>query len=170
METLALAAARQYDYSRAKPVGPAKRAAKARAAEIVGERDGAVVLDVGGESYYSEAFTARGISLVQLNRPDDMHAMSYAAEFDGALAMHVLEHSPFPLLVLRLIRRALVPGGFFYVAVPHVTRKWIKHPAHFSVLDPRAWKRLLYDADFKVTHQESGPFGPKSTEERFLCE
>lgn len=172
-ETLDLALSRQYDYSLSKPAGPSagKRAAKARAAEIIGSRPGARVLDVGGEAYYAAEFEARGMVVQRMNTEQgDMHYMSSVEAFDGALAMHVLEHSPFPLHVLRLIRRALVPGGFLYVAVPHPRRKWIRHAAHFTVLPVDGWKRLLRDAGFRIVRQESGKFGPSSIEERFLCE
>lgn len=167
---LALAASRQSLYSGPdKPPNTEKAAAKLRAAAIVGAQPGARVLDVGGEEFYRPAFEANGLTIEPLNLPADMHELRAEHEYDGALAMHVLEHSPFPLYVLLLIHRALRPGGFLYVAVPHPRDKWIRHAAHFTVLPPDAWARLLEDAAFRVEQREDGPFGPRSREERFLC-
>ena len=149
-----------------------KIAAKIRAAEICSAvmREGDVILDVGHEMFAAAPFLVRGASRIEaVNLPQDMHELSAVDEFDGALAMHVLEHSPFPLYVLLAIRRALKEGGWLYVAVPEPTKKWITHKAHFTVLSLRGWKKLLKDAGFTILSFEKGKFGPKSIEGRFLC-
>src|SRR5690606_15236018 len=103
-QALALARSRQRRYDDC--IAPEKRRAKARAAAIIGRRPGAKVLDVGHEPFYAPEFETRGMTLVPLNLPDgDMHTLSAVEEYDGALAMHVLEHSPFPLYVLMLLDR-----------------------------------------------------------------
>jgi hypothetical protein len=160
---------RQYNYSARRPPCRQKRAAKKRAAQIVGPRPGARVLDVGGEAFYVKYFT--GMQITPFNLPDDMHALASLDCYDGALAMHVLEHSPCPLYVLWLLDCALkLDAAWLYVAVPHPRPKWLAHPAHFTVLHPDGWARLIEDSGFVITHREHGAFGPKSVEERFLCE
>lgn len=167
-QALALARSRQRRYDDC--IGPEKRRAKARAAAIIGRRPGAKVLDVGHEPFYAPEFETRGMTLVPLNLPDgDMHTLSAVEEYDGALAMHVLEHSPFPLYVLMLLHRAIRPGGWLYAAVPAPRKKWLKHEAHFATLKPMGWHRMLADAGFRVGHYETGLFGPRSKEARFLC-
>lgn len=155
------------------PASPEKVAAKRRAAELVGmiARPGQVALEVGAETNYAAMFAELGITVIPQNLPADMHALDAEAEYDGAIAMHVLEHSPFPLYVLAMLHRAVRPGGWLYVAVPHVNARWARDAAHFSVLHPDNWARLLDVAGWRVLERESGKLGPKpeKVEERFLC-
>ncbi len=145
-------------------ISTTKREIKKRASEWVKGK----VLDVGGEGFYKEDFE----DVVQLNLPDDMHKMIYCDEFDGVVAMHVLEHSPFPFYVLLLIKRALKKGGKFYLAVPHPSEfveKLVN--CHYSVLMPNMWHKLLIEAGFKIEKRETGLFNDykDATEERFFC-
>jgi SAM-dependent methyltransferase len=153
---------------------PLKLAAKARAIDLLGEKlnDGARVLDVGGEPFYQAPLRQR-FEVVNLNLPDDMHSMTALAEFDGVLAMHVLEHSPMPLYVLMLLHRALRAGGYLYVAVPKPTRRFYAHRfGHFAVMADGQWRKLLKTAGFAVLHSEAGKFGWRKRwiEYRFLCQ
>lgn len=170
-DVLALCRDRQHTYYVPDATSPEKRAAKARAAALVAQAlDGGTLLDIGGEDFYAPDFAQHGLSLVARNLPDDMHdPLPVGAWYDGAVAMHVLEHSPFPLYLLVMLRRVVRTGGVLYVAVPHPRRKWMEHASHFTTLHPVAWARLLADAGWTITHQETGPFGPKSLEERFVC-
>lgn len=156
-------------------VSAEKYAAKLRASEIVkdhlnliGKTDHAVrILDIGGEDFYVEHFPA----MEQMNLPNDMHNLSAVSVYDTILAMHVLEHSPFPLLVLLNIRRALKPDGFVYVAVPRPVQPFLTLPSHFTVLDKLGWEKLFGHAGLKVTFAESGRFGDydPAVEERYVC-
>ena len=168
--TLEMARDRQFNYSDRRRPSREKRMAKKRAAEIVGPRPADSVIDIGGEDFYRTYFELGLIA--PCNLPElDMHDLAVGDRYDGALAMHVLEHSPCPLYVLMLLRGALkLDAGWLYVAVPHPRRKWFSHPAHFTVLHPDGWARLLADVGFTITHRESGRFGPRSVEERFFCE
>jgi SAM-dependent methyltransferase len=152
---------------------PKKLVAKAHAVELLGAKltPGDRVLDVGGEPFYQGPLEER-FTLTSLNLPDDMHAMAFAGEFEGALAMHVLEHSPFPLYVLALLHRALVPGGWLYVAVPKPCTKFCKGYGHRSVLPDPMWRTLLREAGFRLDHAEAGSFGRRRRwiEYRYLAE
>jgi SAM-dependent methyltransferase len=151
---------------------PEKIAAKERGANLVNEQlpDGGRLLDIGGEDFYHRFYP--NFDIVTHNLPDDMHAMQYEEEFDAVVAMHVLEHSPFPLLVLTLIRRALKPGGWLYIAVPRPCDKFCRNYGHLSVMRARMWQTLIEAADLTIEHQELGKFGPKKlwVESRFLCQ
>lgn len=157
------------------PARKRKRYAKKRAATLLVQHVGPgphKVLDVGGESWYAPYFEPHGFELDALNYPHDMHTMSVGpGSYDVAIAMHVLEHSPFPLLVLELTRRALKPKGWLYVAVPHPTAKWLSYKAHMTMMPPKSWAWLLTLAGFSIVHQETGRFGAsqQSVEERFVC-
>lgn len=152
---------------------PKKLAAKARAVALLSARlpDGARVLDVGGEPFYQPPLAAR-YALTSLNLPADMHAMAYVGAFEGALAMHVLEHSPAPLYVLALLHRALAPGGWLYVAVPKPCVKFCRGYGHRSVLPDPMWRTLLAEAGFRVELAEAGSFGRRRrwVEYRYLAE
>lgn len=139
---------------------PAKLAAKQRAIRLLSGKvaPGARVLDVGGEDFYQRPLRDR-YELTSLNLPDDMHAMTFDGEFEGALAMHVLEHSPAPLYVLALLHRALVPGGWLYVAVPKPCTRFCEGYGHMSVLPDPMWRTLLTRAGFRIEEAEKGPFG-----------
>jgi len=151
---------------------PKKLRAKARAVALLTERlaPGARVLDVGGEEFY-QAPLRDHCAVTTLNLPDDMHGMRYTGAFDGALAMHVLEHSPAPLYVLALLHRALVPGGLLYVAVPRPCAKFCRGYGHMSVLPQPMWAALLDYAGFEVVLAEEGSFGWRKRwiEYRFLA-
>lgn len=155
------------------PPSREKVKAKKRAAELVAQlaKPGQVALEIGAETNYTHLFEKVGVTVELLNLPADMHDLDAVAKYDGAIAMHVLEHSPFPLYVLAVLHRAVKDGGWFYVAVPHVNKRWARDPAHFSVLHPDTWARLLTHAGWTVVHRESGKLGPKpeKVEERFLC-
>lgn len=176
-ETLAASVAAQRGHAGIESSGPAspvKVAAKQRAAELiaaVSER-GDCVMEIGAEGNYRHLLDALGLAVEPVNLPDDMHEISAVGEYDGAIAMHVLEHSPFPLYVLRALYRAVRPGGWLYAAVPHVTDKWARDTAHFSVLHPDAWAYLLDVAGWNVLVRESGKLAKRASavEERFLCE
>jgi SAM-dependent methyltransferase len=153
---------------------PNKLLAKERAITLLTGKlsAGARVLDVGGEEFYQGPLRARH-EVTTLNLPDDMHAMEYEAEFDGALAMHVLEHSPAPLYMLNLLHRALVPGGWLYVAVPKPCATFCKPKyGHVSILPDLTWRHLLATAGFRLQHTESGSFGRRKrwVEYRYLAE
>lgn len=152
---------------------PQKLAAKQRAADLINKRlpEGGRLLDVGGEEFYHQALGTFDITVHNLPE-HDMHAMAYSEEFDAVLAMHVLEHSPFPMLVLKLIHHALKPDGFLYVAVPKPCDKFCTSFGHWTVMSAPMWRTCLEGVGFKVLGHETGKFGPKAVwwEERFLCQ
>jgi SAM-dependent methyltransferase len=153
---------------------PNKLLAKERAITLLTGKlsKGARVLDVGGEEFYQGPLRAQ-YEVTTLNLPDDMHAMEHEAAFDGALAMHVLEHSPAPLYLLKLLYRALVPGGWLYVAVPKPSATFCqKKYGHVSVLLDPMWRSLLVTAGFRLEHTESGSFGRRKrwVEYRYLVQ
>lgn len=154
------------------PIEPLKRAAKRVCTDLLSARlpAGARILDVGGEEFYHGDLTGHQITVANL--PDqDMHALTYREAFDAVIAMHVLEHSPFPLYVLALLHRALVPGGILYVAVPRPCDQFCTGFGHWSVMPALMWRRLLEASGFTVESATTGQCGAKPdwTEERFLC-
>jgi SAM-dependent methyltransferase len=155
-------------------VHPDSYASKVRAAEICRRlaKPGDVALEIGAEEPYRKEFERRGIKVVPLTLPDgEMHTMDFAAEFDGCIAMHVLEHSPFPMYVLRLIQRAVKPGGWMYFAVPYPGKWRHRYTAHFSVLHPDMWATVFTTLGIEIVAREVGrfPSRKKPVEERFLC-
>jgi SAM-dependent methyltransferase len=153
---------------------PNKLAAKKRAIALLSDHlhSGERILDVGGESFYQTGPMWEQYEVTSLNLPDDMHDMAFDGEFDGALAMHVLEHSPAPLFVLKLIHRALIAGGWLYVAVPKPFAKFCRNYGHMSVLPDPMWRTLLKVAGFRLHHAEAGSFGRRKrwVEYRYLAE
>lgn len=160
-EAMQLAIDKQQRYDFAEP-SPEKLAAKAFAASLVYEfletrgipSAGARILDIGHEPYYAGYFQ----SVTAANLPEhDVHDLRLGT-FDAILAMHVLEHSPFPMLALLNIKRSLRPRGIAYVSVPIVTKPFTTDPCHFSVLHAEQWKKLFADTGFDVFHESKGTF------------
>jgi len=157
-------------------MGPHKTRAKERAAEILYNNAGKgikirTILDVGGEPWYWPFF--QGAEMHEVNLPqEDFHQFDHGQKYDAALAMHVLEHSPFPALVLENIRVHLKKKGLLYVAVPHCTPKWLAYDAHVTMQPPTAWVSLLQRMGFTVRYRGWGAFGRSrhSVEERILCQ
>lgn len=160
----------QYRHDQGK-IEPLKRAAKAVCTDLLNRRlrDRARILDVGGEEFYQRDLGR--FDVVSHNLPDDMHDMPYVDAFDAAIAMHVLEHSPFPMLVLTLLRRALKPGGIAYIAVPHPSPRLCTGYGHWSVLPPDMWQVNIEGAGLTIESRASGKMGrrPDWVEERFVC-
>jgi SAM-dependent methyltransferase len=170
-DCLVRCAATQYHHDHG-TIEPLKREAKRLATDLLNQHltVGSHILDVGGESFYHGDLAAHAITTVNL--PDrDMHAIREGTAFDAVLAMHVLEHSPFPLYVLALLHRALRPDGLLYVAVPHPSPRLDGGYGHWSVLSPVMWFRLITLAGFTILEQTTGKWGerPDWVEERFLC-
>jgi len=130
------------------------------------------ILDLGGEEFYHDLY--KDYDLVTINLPHDMHQgiVQDGMGFDAVLAMHVLEHSPFPLYVLALINDALNSYGYLYVALPtHTTDAFCEIEEHFTIMPTKMWERLFKEAGFTIISHDIGKFGntPDWVEERFLC-
>lgn len=116
------------------------------------------VLDVGHEEFYAPLFRGTFRALYAANLPDaDIHDLKHR-EVPAICAMHVLEHSPFPLLALLSMRRCLSHGGVSYVSVPIATKPFTEDPCHFSVLDRDQWRKVFGDAGFEVIEESQGRF------------
>lgn len=158
--SLALGKQKRYDFA---PASAEKMEAKAFAAAAVRRHlprwDTARVLDVGHEPYYAHLFPG----VTAANLPEhDLHDLRLG-RFDAVLAMHVLEHSPFPLLALLSLGRSLVPGGVLYVSVPIVDAPFLTDPCHFSVLHHVQWRKLFGDAGLRVLEEGEGKFNSYRT-------
>jgi hypothetical protein len=84
---------------------------------------------------------------------EDMHEalLCYdAGSADGIWLRHAAEHSFMPLVLLRLCKRTLKPGGWLYLEVPSENSE-CKHEGnvnHFSILTKAGWESLLAKAGF----------------------
>lgn len=170
-DCLARCAATQYRHDTG-TIEPLKRAAKRYATDLLNTHlpAGSRILDVGGEEFYHPDLSGHQVTTANLPE-QDMHAIRDGKAYDAVLAMHVLEHSPFPLYVLVLLRRALVPGGLLYLAVPHPCDRICGGFGHWSVMPPLMWQRLVTLAGFTIVQQTTGKMGARADwiEERFLC-
>jgi len=158
------------------PTGPSrqKRAAKEQAARLIREygtvRKGSRYLDLGGEDWYDPFFDGFVLSV---NLPDgDMHDLArYGGGWDCVLAMHSLEHSPAPLVVLLEAYDVLRPKGVLYVATPQPCQDFVNMESHWTVLHWQGWYRLIRAAGFDILHVEKAVFGDydDAIEDRFVC-
>lgn len=148
-------------------VSPEKLEAKKKGCEILNSATQGLILDIGGEDFYHQYFKGK---VEEYNLPKDMHELAEIEKYDGIIAMHVLEHSPFPLLVLENIRRALKPGGYLCLVVPDPEPFIIEdYPEHFSCLTKEGWARLIEFAGLSIVLQEKGTFTKGWVEYRFLA-
>jgi len=113
------------------------------------------ILEIGGDESSGEIFKEKGMDVTQfglhIGDGQDMHLMEIDHEYDGVYARHVLEHSPFPLLVMYNIHRAVRGGGWVVIVVPQpgseFVDNWVTHLADMSILQ---WTRIFSLAGFKV--------------------
>lgn len=97
------------------------------------------------------------------------HVELEEAAFDMACAWHSLEHIADPWTSLKRVRRALRPGGLFFVEVPNFDsirsrREGLKWPSlqlayHVGQYGPRSLDALLRRAEFSEISLETVPFG-----------
>lgn len=84
----------------------------------------------------------------------DMHDKAWTSSmpYDLVWARHILEHSPIPMYVLRLIYDALRPGGYLYLETPApgTACGHTFNANHFSVLTSDGWLALCLKTGFKV--------------------
>lgn len=88
------------------------------------------------------------------------------SEQDVISAWHFLEHLPDPLEELKLMYRALKPGGLLVVLVPNINSLdflwfgkfwgWISPPAHIYLFSPKTICALLKKVGFKVVEVRTG--------------
>lgn len=69
------------------------------------------------------------------------------ATIDSGMATEVLEHCPYPAIVLNEVRRVMKPGGSFFITVPFL---WPLHDVPYDEYryTPFALKRLFTNAGF----------------------
>lgn len=118
------------------------------------------LLDVGGEGWYLEPHRAMFATMDTLNLPDhDMHDLIPYMQVDVVLAMHVLEHSPFPMLALANIREAMADNAVLYVAVPQPVEPFLSMSSHWTVMPAGSWTKVIEASGFVVTDVSDGVFG-----------
>lgn len=131
-------------------------------------------LDIGcgqgvGLSVLSEVYKTIGISLsnedVQACREQrfvafkaDMHDLSTQLagfRFDLIWMRHALEHSPFPLWVLRQVHGLLKDNGHVYIETPApgTSARHETNPNHYSVFTAPAWTSLIERSGFEIIWQ-----------------
>lgn len=106
--------------------------------------------DLGSEVYSKRLLKERFDNVYGYNLKDgDMHNYIPAGKSPAIFARHVLEHSPFPLYMLCLLREAL--KGEMVVVVPKPETEWVlNHPAHVSVLPKEQWEKLFKLSGFEI--------------------
>jgi len=73
---------------------------------------------------------------------EDMHFTSLPDQsYDLAIARHVLEHSPIPLILLAEMRR--IARNYAIVIVPTPTPRMVNYTNHYSVFPDFVWERLF---------------------------
>jgi SAM-dependent methyltransferase len=163
----------QHKYSaEGEEINANKLAAKIKAMDKMNELvKGGTILDIGGEEFYQK-YSHNKIDMLNLPK-DDMHYISAVEQYDGVVAMHVLEHSPFPLIVLRNIYRILKPKGILYVAVPKPTKLFETFfPDHITMMSKDMWEKLIIMSGFTILEEQENQFNPYPDwiENIFLCQ
>lgn len=167
--------------------GSRLRAAKSQLGLIKRYKSGTTLLDIGcGEGFFlfnafKAGYTAKGIELSQ-------DAVAYARRefgldveakpfeelrfaenhFDVVTLWQVLEHVPYPLIILKEVHRVLNPGGMLVITTPDIEsilakvfqRKWWNvRMLHINQFTTKTLANILKNAGFKnissVSYKES---------------
>ncbi len=118
--------------------------------------DWASVVGITKNPEEAEACRAKGHAIIT----DDMHealVLIDPGSVDGIWLRHAAEHSFMPLVLLRLCRRALRPGGWLYLEVPapDTACRHTDNVNHYSVFTKSGWASLLGKAGF-TSHEWVG--------------
>lgn len=111
------------------------------------------------------ALHRRGVDIIAVRSTlEDANVQSY----DEALAAHVIEHCPDPLLALRQIRDLLRSGGRLHLVVskPHWCNVIIWLQWRHKTFQEEEIRILLDDAGFEIESMYSFPSGPASRTSR----
>jgi 2-polyprenyl-3-methyl-5-hydroxy-6-metoxy-1,4-benzoquinol methylase len=100
----------------------------------------------------------------------EMHGLHDAGKHHCVFARHVLEHSPCPFYMLKLLKELLLDGGLLYVEVPapDTENHHELNPNHWSCLTGSMWGQLIQRAGFKV-EQTSLKFETGAGKDEYIC-
>lgn len=113
------------------------------------------VIDIGYVEKYKPLYDKYNFDVIAYNLPDyDMHEFDISCE--AVVIRHVLEHSPFPLLVLDRIYKSLKEQGYLIVIVPKPIKDWIVFAPHFTVFTDEGWRKLFKFCGYNLIHFEEG--------------
>ncbi|MBW2998220.1 class I SAM-dependent methyltransferase [Candidatus Woesearchaeota archaeon] len=129
-----------------------KKKAMSEALEMLPQ--GIEIVDIGHVSDYGPIFEERDMKVISYNLPDDMHFFNMPCKY--IIMRHVLEHSPFPLLVLKNLYASLEDSGMVLIILPK-SSYWIdEYPYHYTVMSKKSWIHLFKSAGFEVEKVEEG--------------
>ena len=113
------------------------------------------IIDIGYVEKYKPLYDKYNFQVFSYNLPDyDMHEFDIPCE--AVVMRHVLEHSPFPLLVLDKIYKSLSDKGYLIVIVPKLIKEWITFAPHFTILTDEGWRKLFKFCGYNLIHFEEG--------------
>lgn len=113
------------------------------------------IIDIGYVEKYKPVYDKYNFEVFSYNLPEyDMHEFNIPCE--AVVIRHVLEHSPFPLLVLDKIYKSLHEGGYLVVIVPKPIRDWVVFEPHFTVLTYEGWIKLFKFCGYTLIHFHEG--------------
>ena len=112
------------------------------------------IVDIGHTNHFDSVYRERNIKVIPYTLPNDMHYFN--KKCDCVIIRHVLEHSPFPFLVLKKIHEHLSDEGKLIIVIPMIS-DWIDNwQNHYTCLSKKGWEHLFKKAGFKVNKYSAG--------------
>lgn len=96
-----------------------------------------------------------GVNNIYSGTIEEFYSDSKSNQFDVITITHVLEHMPYPVETLILLKKLLKPEGLIYVEVPNVLDSRVKglghiHLAHLISFYPKTFHSCMQRAGFNV--------------------
>lgn len=125
------------------------------------------LVDIGYTKHFDDVYEEKKIIVTPYTLPNDMHYYDKKSKY--ILIRHVLEHSPFPYLVLKRVYEHLDDDGRLIVVVPAVSDWSDTWENHYTCLSKVGWEHLFKKAGFKIDKCSAGTWTKKGDIELRYC-
>ncbi len=106
------------------------------------------ILDIGPENLLTQTLKNElGLSIVNTEGDLNFGDWQPSGQYPIAFCFEVIEHVQNPLVLLREIRKRMVPGGTLYLSCPKATFRLLQMSAHFNEMDEYRLRTLFDLAD-----------------------
>ena len=112
------------------------------------------VVDIGYTNHFDDVFEEKKIIVTPYTLPNDMHYYDKKSKY--IIIRHVLEHSPFPYLVLKRVHEHLEEDGRLLLILPMISDWSCTWENHYTCLSKLGWEHLFKKVGFEIDKYSAG--------------